>query len=237
MAVYSAILPFLERHKIEKSSLIYNVVGIGGRKKDDYLIDKKRVKLICVNRQARIEKDPTPIIEAVLDMPNVHLLLIGDGDLHEDLVRYVEKRNASDRIQFIKAIPNLEVLEKVSESDIFVYASVISGLSKGCIEAALTGLPVVLKGGDNQLSTEFSGDHFLVVEGTPDSYKRAFTRLIEDDPFREQLGRRAFAYASEYWSPEKIESQYVGIYKSAMAKGSETGPAHRQNYKYADQDN
>jgi hypothetical protein len=53
------------------------------------------------------------------------------------------------------------------------------------------------------------------------------------------LGRRAFSYACEHWLPEKIESQYVDIYKSIMAKRSDLDnePAHHQNNKNADQVN
>jgi L-malate glycosyltransferase len=113
--------------------------------------------------------------------------------------------------------PNSDVLQKMHESDIFVYASVISGLSKGCIEAALTGLPVILKGGNDQLSSEFAGDRFFIVDGSKESYKSSITRLIEDDTFREQLGRQAYAYAREHWAPENIEAKYVAIYNQLLA--------------------
>jgi glycosyltransferase involved in cell wall biosynthesis len=223
MAVYSSITPFLDHYGIKNHSVIYNVVGQGCAKKRSYVLDKNNVQCICVNRQAKLEKDPTPIIDAVIEMPNVTLLLIGDGDLHETLVDRVIQSNAGDRILFIKSVPNVEVLRLLNVSDIFVYASAISGLSKGCIEAALTGLPIVLSTGNAKLSYELTGNHLLHVDGTKDSFKLALEKLIRDDTFREQLGRKAYAYAQEHWAPEKTEAKYVEIYKRVMANAKLSG--------------
>ncbi len=223
IAVYSSITPFLDHYGIKNYSVIYNVVGQGCIKKRSYSIDKKYVECICVNRQAKLEKDPTAIIDAVTEMPNVRLLLIGDGDLHQTLVDHVKQSNAEDRIRFIRSVPNAEVLRLLSVSDIFVYASVISGLSKGCIEAALTGLPVVLSSGRDEFSKELIGDHFLIADGTKDSFRSVLEKLIYDDVFREQLGRKAYAYARERWAPEKSEARYVEIYRGVMAKAQLNG--------------
>jgi glycosyltransferase involved in cell wall biosynthesis len=218
IAVYSPITPFLDQYGIKNYSVVYNVVGHYCAKKTRYDIDKNNVKCICVGRQQRSEKDPSVIIDAVLEMPNVRLLLIGDGDLHQALINRVANTNSGSQIRFIESMPNKEVLGLLNRSDIFVYSSMNFEVSKGCIEAALTGLPIVVNDRNGEPANELIGGHFLLVDGTTESYQHALEKLIRDDAFREQLGRKAYTYAQEHWAPEKTEAKYVEIYKRVMAK-------------------
>jgi glycosyltransferase involved in cell wall biosynthesis len=218
IAVYSPITSFLDQYGIKNYSVIYNVVGHNCIKKTHYDIDKKNVKCMCVGRQQSMEKDPTPIIDAVNEMPNAGLILIGSGDLHQTLITRVMNLNARSRVRFIESMPNTEVLELLNESDIFVYSSMNFEISKGCIEAALTGLPIIVNDRNGEPANELIGGHFLLVGGTKESYRYALDKLIRDDAFREQLGRKAYAYAQEHWAPEKTEAKYVEIYKRVMAK-------------------
>lgn len=218
LPVYSPIVPYLERYHITKYTLVYNVIGYNCIKKSHYDIDKRNVKCLCIGRQQSSQKDPSSIIEAVIAMQNASLLLVGDGDLHESLVKRVLEANASERIRFIKSMPNSELLDQMNKFDIYIYSSVNFELSKTCIEAALTGMPVILNDRNGEPARELIGDHFLLVEGTKESYQKALMRLIQDDQYREQLGNRAYAHAQKHWAPAKMEAKVVEIYKSVMAE-------------------
>lgn len=221
IAVYSPITPYLFRHGVKNYSVVYNVVGFGAAPKSSYAIDKRNVRCLWVGRLQSEQKDPSSVIEAVTDMDNVSLVLIGDGDLYEVMAEKVAKAGVGDRIRFIRGISNREVLKCMHESDIFLYSSVNYEVSKGCIEAALTGLPVVVNDRGGDPANELVGGHFMLVDGSKESYRRALERLIEDSAFREQLGRRAYEYAREHWAPAKTEAKYVEIYKRVMAEAND----------------
>src|SRR4029077_18488300 len=102
------------------------------------------IKIVCVGRQQSLQKDPTPIVEAVAELPNVSLLLIGSGDLHESLRSLVERLHIADRVTFATAVPNNKILEILPSFDFYVYSSINYEISKTCIEAALAGLPVII---------------------------------------------------------------------------------------------
>jgi glycosyltransferase involved in cell wall biosynthesis len=216
IAVYSPIVPYLEKYGIKKHSVVHNVVGLGVLGRENYRIDKENVKCICVGRQQSFQKDPTPIVDAVTEMKNLSLLLIGDGDLHQSLVERVHQAGAQDRIRFLKAAPNEDVLSQLKMADIFVYSSINYEISKGTIEAALTGLPIVINDRNGTPARELLGGHFLLVDGSKESYYSALNRIICEDVFREQLGRKAYEHAQEHWSPAKTEARYAEIYQSVI---------------------
>jgi glycosyltransferase involved in cell wall biosynthesis len=56
----------------------------------------------------------------------------------------IEKRGLTDRITLLPSLDNAELLELVQDSDIYVATCHYGGLSKGTIEAALMGKPIVL---------------------------------------------------------------------------------------------
>lgn len=218
MPVYQSIIPYLKKHNIQKYSVVYNVVGYNCIVKKSYEINKLKVKAICVGRQESLQKDPTPIIDAVLDMPDISLLLIGNGDLHPPLIEKVKRENAEDRISFSSSMPNNEVLMQMHRADIFIYSSINYEISKGTMEAALTGLPVILNDREGDPSPELIGRQFILVNGSKESYKKALSKLIIDDQYRKQMGQLAYAYAQANWAPEKMEMKYVSIYRDIMKK-------------------
>jgi glycosyltransferase involved in cell wall biosynthesis len=225
LAVYQPIVPYLRKHGIENYEVVYNAVGDDYRPKASYAIDKRRVRLISVGLQDRRVKDPTPIVEAVLDMPNVSLLLIGDGELHDALVARVAAGGAGDRIRLVRSLPNSMVLEEMSRADIYVFATGARELSKTCIEAALTGLPVVVNDQRGSPAPELLEGHFIVVDGTREGYRTALARLIDDDAYRERVGRLAAAHAREHWAPARMEARVVEIYRQVLARAGTAAEA------------
>jgi len=215
--VYSPIIPYLEKHGIENYTLIYNTVGHGAQPKSSYALNG-RMKCISAGRQQSNQKDQTPVIEAVAELEDVELKLVGGGDLHETLIERAARLGASDRITFAESLPNAEILKEMAASDVYVYSSMNYEISKTCIEAALTGLPVVHNDRGGQPSREIASGNFMLVDGGKESYKQALQRLKDNAALREELGRKARAYAERHWLPESTEKQTADIYLQTMKK-------------------
>jgi glycosyltransferase involved in cell wall biosynthesis len=213
LPVYSPVLPYLRKHGISRYEVVYNAVGYGVRDKTDYAIDPSHVRALCVGRQQSQEKDASHILEAVADLPEIHLTLVGDGDLHQDLVAKADALGIAARVAFERALPNERVLALLAEADFLVYASQNYEISKVCIEAALTGLPAVLNDRGGDPAEELKGGHFLLIPDTREAYRDAMRRLIDDDDFRARLGRTARAHAMKHWQPEKMEARVALIYR------------------------
>ena len=224
--VYSPIVPYLEKHGVNKYEVIYNAVDCGDTVKTDYAVGD-RVKAICVGRQESLQKDPSPIIEAVAAVPSIDLTLIGDGDLHEGLRALADSLGVSGRVHFIRRMPNAQVLKEMAAADIYVYCSDNWEISKTCIEASLIGLPIVLNRRRGGLAAELVGDHVLAVEQSANGYREALERLIADKRERERLGRNAASVAHARWRPTTMEARYVAVYRNVLdASGSKSTVAN-----------
>jgi glycosyltransferase involved in cell wall biosynthesis len=215
LPVYSPIVGYLKKHAVEHYEVVYNVVDCSHAIKTSYGIGD-RVKAICVGRQESLQKDPSPIIEAVAQVPRIDLTLIGDGDLHDGLRALAERLGVSGRVRFIRRMPNAQVLNEISAADIYVYCSDNWEISKTCIEASLMGLPIVLNKRRGGLADELIGDHVLAVEQSAQSYRECLERLVADESARAHLGRQAAGIAHQRWHPAIMEARYVDIYRGLV---------------------
>lgn len=71
-----------------------------------------------------------------------HLLIVGDGELEQDLKESVKKYHLEEDVTFIGRVENVE--DYLWAFDIFVMPSLFEGLPVTLIEAQATGLPCVI---------------------------------------------------------------------------------------------
>lgn len=216
LPVYEPIVPYLKRAGCKKYEVAYNVVSDKLLKKDDYSLHAP-IRLISVGRHFSL-KNPQSIIHAMPELPNAHLILVGDGPYQETLENLVRDLDLESRVTFEPAIPNDKLCRLLPEQDIFVIHSEHWELSKALLEALLTGLPCIINRRKKEQVPELQGGFVLLVDDTKENYLEALKKLIEDDVMRETLGRKAYAHAQECWAPAKTEAKYVEIYKRMLAE-------------------
>lgn len=219
LPVYEAILPYLRSIGVERYDVAYNVVGTG-------LVMRERgernapgtLRVLTVSRQMRGHKDPRPIIEAAAALPFVRLHVVGDGDLHDEISRLVGALGARDRIRLSRALPNEDVLEAMADHDVYAYASSYYELSKSVMEAALAGLPLVVSNRGGDPAPELAGGPALLVDGSVDSFRRAFSVLHEHDDERARRGHAAADWARARWDPDRAEECVAAHYRRLLMR-------------------
>ena len=217
LPVYSPIVDYLEDHGVRHFEVVYNAVGYGVEPKRDYAIDGHGVLAVCIGRQQSQDKDPSPILEAIADAPEARLVLVGGGDLHDALRARAAALGLGDRVSFHTALPNADVMRLLARADLFVYSTFMAEVSKGVIEAALTGLPIVHNERIGGAPAELIGPHVWLVPNTREAYGDALRRLASDGRLRESLGRAARDYAIAHWLPENMEGRVAAIYRGIVA--------------------
>lgn len=213
--VYSPIVPFLESIGVKRYEVVYNAVGSGLQPRAEYPV-KPHWRALCVGRQTFDQKNPSAIIEAMQSIDNLSLDLVGDGHLHEGLKSLAARCGVADRTAFHRTMENSQVLELVQRADLFVYQSDNYEISKGTMEAALAGVPIVLNRRKGGLADEIRESPFLVVDDTVDGYRAGIRKVLDDHAFRADLGRQAAAYAEGRWNPQAMENRVVEIYRSLI---------------------
>jgi glycosyltransferase involved in cell wall biosynthesis len=153
---------FLPDSKIE---VIYN--GIKGLQKDEHEATLIRAKLnihpsaLVYGTIARLDpiKNHTMMINAfaktLKTLPKAKLLIVGDGELMDDLTNLVNKLNIQDSVIFTGYIPYPK--DHLAVFDIFLLSSLSEGTSMTLLEAMSLEKPCVV--------TDAGGNKEIIVDG------------------------------------------------------------------------
>jgi glycosyltransferase involved in cell wall biosynthesis len=164
-------------------------------------------------------KDPRNIIRAVAQNPKLFFTLVGDGPIHSEIMNLFSDLGVSERVECITAIPNNEWIEILAKSDLYVSHCAYSGISKGVLEAALVGIPIIINR-NNPLAPEYSKGWVSLCDNTPDSYLLNINEHISNQVLRNQIRTKAFAFSSEVCSAINVRKRWQEIYLEVSKKGT-----------------
>lgn len=218
LPVYEAIGDYAAQRGAKRIKICYNVLNTGHlRKKESYQLHQPP-RIISVGRQFK-EKNPENIIRAVANL-EAELTIVGDGAYHDYLQQVAYKCGVANRVTFYRALPNDELCQMLPDYDIFAVHVQSWGIAKAVLEPMLTGMPIVHNRRQGEAVAELQGDQVMLVENSVDGYYSALQYLLTNHSARETLGRKAYAYAQQYFNPAKTEQAYVDIYKSLIGNWS-----------------
>lgn len=172
------------------------------------LLDKKVIVSVgrLVHRKGQdFLIDALPII--ALDIPKVHLLLVGEGPYRAELEKRSESLGVRDRITFIGRVQYSELPEYICAGDIFAMPSrsrlaglEVEGLGIVYLEASACGLPVIggVSGGAPDAVLE--GETGFSVDGTSAiAIAQAAIELLGNPEFAAKLGAQGRDWIVSQW--------------------------------------
>ena len=212
-----------DSHKI---ITVHNGIGGDGLQRDAIvrMLDNGSIlRLIMVGRFSK-PKDHMLLIKSVYDINKkypgqVHLSLVGDGDLFAAANQYVVANNLGDFIVLLGESTCVDSL--LTQSDVFCLISNYEGLPISIIEAMRAGLPVIASdvGGNNELVVD-GVNGYLVSRGDRKGLVQAIEKLIKDRTLITEFGKRSqekfrmeFTFSAMM---QKIESAYRDVLKTCF---------------------
>ncbi len=99
----------------------------------------------------------TAFTEVCKRVPNAKLLLIGNGELENELKQSIVSQGLSDRVIFTGLVPPRDIPSVISLLDILVHTSLLEGLARVLPQAIMMGKPVI--------SFDLDGAHEVVYDG------------------------------------------------------------------------
>jgi glycosyltransferase involved in cell wall biosynthesis len=177
--------------------------------------DRRPLRVLCVGRLIE-EKNQQTLIRAIQGL-DLHLTLIGDGNMRSYLYDLVKQLGLIDRVEFIHSVPNEEINQYYRQADIFALPIKYGGIAIPVIEAMASGLPVVVPRPFFEPEPELVGDVAMVVENTPRGFHEALRQLMEDSSLRYQLGKKGRKLA-ESISGDKMEAKERDLYLQLLKK-------------------
>jgi glycosyltransferase involved in cell wall biosynthesis len=162
------------------------------------------------------------LIQAVADSPQLHLAIVGDGDLHADLEARARAARAS--VTLAGRFSRSETRDALQCADMVAVPSVVDsngnvdGLPNALLEAMASGKAVVasrVAGIPDVMSDGMEG--LLISPGNAASIRGAVLRLAADADLRRQLGEKAALRAERELTWDGVASTLEDCYVQAQA--------------------
>jgi len=165
-------------------------------------------------------KDHATLLRAVRKLiqrwPQLHLVLVGDGESRADLEELTAELDISERVHFTGFRPNEPNLHHVF--DVSVLTSLSEGFPNSLVEAMAAGRPVVATAVGGNVDAVRPETGILVPVGAPAELASAIERLLSEDSLRLRMGAAARDVAQrEYHAASvipRLEQLYLKLARS-----------------------
>lgn len=200
--------PFIESNKIEEEKV---------RKiKEKY---HNQTTILFIGRLIYY-KGVDYLIKAMNDVKNAKLLLVGTGDLEEELKQLTASLKLEDKVEFLGVLSDEDLRVHLKACDFLTLPSIEPSEAFGLVqaEAMLCGKPVV----STNLPTgvPFVNDHrstgIVVPPKDVDALSIALQELVNNEDLRRAYGNNAKKRALEMFTKEKMAESYYELYKQLL---------------------
>jgi len=174
------------------------------------------VKLVGAVSRLVKQKAVAVLVEAMLDAPDAHLVVIGEGPLRPSLERQIDELGLSKRVHLLGQRDDVEAL--LPAFDLFALSSAWEGEPIVLLEAMAAGVACVATetAGAREI-LEPSGAGQLVAIGDAKSFGLTLAQLLSDDTMRlkmSQNGREAVAKRTYEACAERVFQIYRELHRS-----------------------
>lgn len=154
-----------------------------------------------------IERKGYPlVIQALAQLPEVDLLIVGEGEARQALGQLAETLGVAPRIRWLGAVSQELLPEYYNAADLLVLASSREGWANVLLEAMACGTPVIASPvwGTPEIVTDPAAG-VLMTEISVAALLEAHARLLANHPTREQTRRFAEGFSWDATTQGQVE--------------------------------
>lgn len=172
-----------------------------------------------VGAAARLEdqKHLELLVDALVQLPDVHLVLIGDGSRRADLEQRAIERGVADRVVF--AGWQDDALPHIAGLDVFALPSRAESFPLSIVEAMLAGVPVLASdvgSVSDAVIDEVTG--ILVPPGDAAAVADGLARVLGDAPLARRLTTVARARAQALYTDVAMARAYDRLWATTLER-------------------
>lgn len=191
--------------------------------REKYGIKKDETLLVYIARFTK-EKNVEFLFRAVVGIlqkrRDVKFLTGGEGNLIEDLRRYVKEKGIDSQVIFAGFLSTEEKKNYYSAGDVFVFASKSETQGMVISEAMYSGLPIVAVRASGAQDQVISGGSGILVEENEEDFSQAVIELIDNADLRKRFSENAKKIALENYTSAICAGKMLETYHKAIeAKG------------------
>lgn len=206
--------------------VIYNGVSFDKFNPDivvqpDLKLPKKKNEIIIgLVARMSIQKDPITLIKAfeniIEDFPNVKLLMVGSGELEDEIANYIKKKQINHLV-FRRPFSS-RVAEYLKQIDVFCLPSLWEGLPIGVIEAMAMKRVIVataVDGTTELIQNQTTG--YLFEKGDVEELSSVLKHILENPKESEMVSKNGYQYAKENFNVESMVIKTQQVYSSIQS--------------------
>jgi len=186
-------------------------------------LDKNDIIVLAVGRLV-YKKGFDILIKAMSEIikknPKVKTIIVGDGDLKNDLVNLVKKLKVQQNVIFTGTVPYKELIYYYNLADIFTMPSVSpppDGLNVCVIDAMACGKPIVATNiAGNPLVVKDGVNGLLIPQKRPDLLAKALLKLFFSKNLREKYGKAGRRLVLQKFTWEKLAQEYLKYFNKIV---------------------
>ncbi len=185
-------------------------------------IDKYDEEYYTILFLARVEKNKG-IYEAidaysivVKEMPNIRMIIAGDGFELEKCRQYVKDKKLTN-ITFPGFVESNEKAAVFSKSHVYVFPSYSEGMPNSVLEAMAFGLPIVTRnvGGVSDIF-EDGENGFITDSLDPEVLSELLLKLLKDKRLMKKIAAQNYNQAQEHYLTSKVVQRLEKIYQDVI---------------------
>lgn len=217
----------ISENKIE---LIYNAVDTALPMPDSNFLRTQlnlpSDALIClaVGRLVRVKGYDVlieAIKEAATEIPNLIGIIIGEGEIREELTHQIEAAGLHGRMLLPGYLPRESILPALASCDIFAMPSRYEGTPIALLEAGSVACPIIASNAGGMPELVSHEEHALLVSPeNSHALAQAIIRLAKDHTLSKHLGEKAQIQVREKFSLEKQVEATMNAYQKAWVNFS-----------------
>ncbi|MET3878220.1 glycosyltransferase family 4 protein [Chitinophaga sp. OAE865] len=172
--------------------------------------------LVCFIARMTYQKDPVGMIRgfaaALQQAPQLHLLMIGDGELMNDVVSAATAAGIGKQVTFAGFRQDIPAV--LHAADIYCLPSLWEGFPIGVLEAMAMGKTVIASDVDGTKEAVQDGESgILVPSGNPAALAAAMVRVARDGALRARLQSNAKAAIAANFNVAGMTEKIAAVYQ------------------------
>ncbi|HBJ34307.1 MAG TPA: glycosyltransferase family 1 protein [Planctomycetaceae bacterium] len=158
---------------------------------------------------------------ALIDSPRVKLLVVGHDRAGAEVQLLCGQLGLQDRVRF--AGFRKDVYRYYAAGDLFVFPSAYEAFSLATIEAAASGLPVLMSDVSGAHEIVGSGECGILIRRDPAHIAESVMRYLRNPEMLRAQGLAGRALVEREFNWDTIANQTLGVYQNLLARRHEFG--------------
>jgi len=192
--------------------------GDGSRIKEKYKIAGNVLLFVGQLIEDKRVQDLIKALEIVKKkIPDVKLILVGDGRYKERLVNLVSKLNLEDNVIFTGFVKEEELPDYYASADIFLNPAIKQSWGLVPFEAMAAGAPVIVSSDTGAATVIQDNDIGIALEPLrPEVWAKKIIELLENKEELELMSKKGNKWVKDNMSWEIFASKILNIFKKMV---------------------